>query len=194
MILLPDDQWVIKPTAQTGRGIFATKKIGQGVVVGDYIGTVIKIAESNTSEADIGMYLMYYHDNAAIYPADLAAPGMHLINHSCRPNCWMYVYRGHTLFFSLREIEPGEELTVSYLIAPNEACNPCRHQCRCGLKNCTGTMHLSNEKYKLWSEFANTQGKETKRERIRYGNLLKKLDSYPRIIPYHPIYDQMTNG
>ncbi len=189
MILFPQDFWEIKTTKNKGQGIFAKKDIPAGVVIGDYIGKVIRTATENTIEGDEGLYLMYYHDYASIYPVDIKKPGVHLINHSCVPNAWMYIYHGHTLFFTLRKIFKGEELTISYLLSPkDEFCNPCRHKCLCGEKICTGTMHLTQERFEKWRQFSDKQAKLTKKHRITYGKVLKNFESYPENIPDSPIY------
>jgi hypothetical protein len=189
MILLADDVWEIRNTQEKGRGLFAKKDIEAGTVIGDYIGKVLKTAEDDTLEKDNNLYLMYYHDRASLYPLDTDAPGVHLINHSCAPNSWMYTYKGHTLFFTLRHIFKGEELTASYLLSPyDEFCNPCNHACKCGLATCTNTMHLSKERYEKWSKFSELEAKKTKKKRVRYGHELAKLSSYPDEIPDNPIY------
>ena len=57
------------------------------------------------------------------------------INHSCAPNCFSRVTRGHMLFFALRDIRAGEELTLDY--------TPSQHPgrpCVCGAVNCRGVM------------------------------------------------------
>lgn len=188
MILLSDNTWEIKKTKSKGRGIFTKHPIKPGTVIGDYIGKVIRTAEEDTYEKD-GLYLMYYHDYASIFPDDVNAPGIHLINHSCAPNTWMYTYHGHTLFFALRHIFPGEELTVSYLLSPDEDCNPCQHACYCGHQFCTKTMHQTQKHFDRWDAFNESLTKKTKRARIRYGKTLPLLPSYPKQIPDHSIYD-----
>ncbi len=188
MILLDNNGWEIKTTKKKGRGIFVKKDIPAGTVIGDYIGKVIKTAEEDTHEKEGELYLMYYHDYASLYPVDITAPGIHLINHSCAPNCWMYTYKGHTLFFALRHIFAGEELTVSYLLSPDPDCNPCTHVCHCESINCSQTMHLSQERFDKWDAFETEQAKKTKRARIRYGKILHKLPDYPENIPDNPIY------
>lgn len=188
MLLLPHDAWEIRNTPRKGRGIHATKKINPGTVIGDYIGTVINNATDDTREKD-GLYLMYYHDYASIYPVDIKATGIHLLNHSCMPNCWLYTYQGHTLFFTLRTIHPGEELTADYLLSPAETCKQCQHQCLCGTTLCRGSMHLSPERFVAWNTFHETLAKETKRLPIRYGKLLKPLSNYPQSISDHAIYN-----
>lgn len=188
MVLLPETSWEIKTTSQKGRGIFTKKGVKPGTVIGDYIGKVLRTAEEDTSEKD-GLYLMYYHDYASILPEDVTAPGIHLLNHSCAPNCWIYTYQGHTLFFTLRKIFPGEELTASYLLSPDKDCEPCAHVCRCGHSFCTQTMHQTQERFERWDLFMNAEAKKTKRKRIHYGKTLPLLPSYPDSIRDHQIYD-----
>ncbi|MCL4365623.1 SET domain-containing protein [Patescibacteria group bacterium] len=188
MFLLKEDYWQIKKTKTKGYGVFAKKEISAGTVIGDYLGKVIKTAEYDLENDKNGLYLTYFSDQASIYP-DLEKPGIHLLNHSCAPNCWIYIYKGHSLFFTLRKIEPGEELTISYLLSPRgKSCNPCTHICKCGNKVCSGTMHLSEDKYKKWQKFQNTEKKKTKKVRVVFGKDLPRLTSYPKVIPNNPIY------
>ncbi len=188
MFLLKDSYWEIKKTKEKGRGVFAKKGILAGSVIGDYLGKVIKTAEYDLENDKKGLYLMYYSDTVSIYP-HLNKPGPHLLNHSCMPNCWISLYRGHTLFFALRNIVPGEELTISYLLDPDVGtCRPCTHSCRCESKNCSGTMHLPKEKYEKWQTFQNEERKKTKRARVVFGKDLSPLPSYPKTIPCSPIY------
>lgn len=178
MILLPDVYWEIRKTKNKGRGLFAMKDIPKRTVIGDYVGKVMRPEEEIVDEEQI--YLMYYHDRAVISP-DLKKSGVHLLNHSCKPNCWFYIYKGHTLAFALRKILKREELTIPYLLPPiDKFCNPCLHICHCGNLKCSGTMHLSKEKFKLWRKLNEKQAKETKRERIRYGKDLPLLSTYPK--------------
>jgi len=188
MFLLPEDYWVIKTTQKKGRGVFAKKDIGAGTVIGDYLGKVIPTSEEDDIDESKNFYLMYYHDRASIFP-DLKKSGVHLLNHSCIPNCWMYTYKGHTLYFALRHIFKGEELTVSYLVDPqDEECNPCTHLCHCGTILCTQTMHVSQERYDEWVTVDNKIAEMTKREPVKYGTYLPRLSSYPTTIKDHPVY------
>src|SRR3989344_4466444 len=74
--------------------------------------------------------------------------------------------------------DPGEELTISYLLGPkDESCNPCTHSCKCKSEFCTGTMHLSRDKYERWQKFQNNQKKKTKKPKAVFGKNLPKLAS-----------------
>ena len=182
MFLLKDDYWEIKKTKERGYGVFSKKEIKTGTVISDYLGKIINIAEYDLDDDKKGLYLMYFTDQASIYP-DLPKPGPHLINHSCTPNCWIYIYHGHTLFFALKKIKPGEELTISYLLSPKDkTCDPCKHDCKCGSKFCTGTMHLTKNKYTLWRKFQDKEKKKTKIAKFTFDKNLPKLKFYPKII------------
>ena len=161
MFLLKKGSFEVKDTGVKGKGIYSKIEIQSGTVISDYLGTIINPAEYDLESDKKGLYLMYYSDSASIYP-HLEEIGPHLINHSCAPNCWIYIFHGHVLFFALRDIAPGEELTISYLLDPNEgSCTLCTHLCKCGSKNCIGTMHLSKIKYKIWHDFQNKENKKT---------------------------------
>jgi len=180
MILLGSDYWEIKETVNKGRGLFAKKDIPKGEIIGDYIGKVIHPKDAVVDEENF--YLMYYHDTAAIAP-EIDKPGVHLLNHSCLPNAWLYIYKGHTLAFALKKILKGEELTIPYLLSPiDEFCKPCLHICECGHLNCSKTMHLSREKYNKWRKFNDKWANQTKREKVRIGQDLPQLLSYPKTI------------
>jgi len=194
MFLIPQDFWQVKKTAHKGLGVFAAKKLTKGTVIGDYLGTVIKTSDYDFTLDQNGLFLMYYSDAASIYP-DLSVPGIHLINHSCLPNCWIYNLNGHTLFFALRNIQVDEELTVSYLLSPkSKYCNPCRHICKCQSKNCTGSMHLSPEKFTIWQTFQDKHVKKTRKAGVVYGQTLPPLPKYPKSIPLNPVYARICSG
>lgn len=192
MFLINKDCWEVKKTKEKGYGVFAKKKIKAGTLIGDYLGKVIETARYDLDKDKNGLYLMYLTDEASIYP-NFKKPGTHLLNHSCAPNCWIYTYRGHTLFFALRDIGPREELTISYLLNPNDgACDPCPHVCRCESKYCMGTMHLPEDKFESWQKFQEKEKKKTKTAKFTFGKILPKLASYPKKIPANPIYATMA--
>lgn len=192
MFLLDKTYWEVRETMGRGKGIFSKKIIKKGTVIGDYLGKVIKISEYDLEQDKKGLYLMYLNDEAAVYP-NLRSKDIHLFNHSCKPNCWIINYKGHVLFFALRKIDVGEELTISYLLSPNEgACNPCTHICKCQSKKCTGTMHLTKSKFIKWQRFQDRHVKTKKTYKFRFNKNLPKLNKYPTKILVDPIYSEMV--
>jgi len=153
MFFITKDYYQIKTTDKKGRGVFCTKEIKAKTIIGEYTGEKVEIEKYDLEKDKDGLYLMFLDDKYAIYP-DLNKKDLHLINHSCEPNCWILNSGGKVFFFALREIKIGEELTISYLLSPKDkTCNPCTHDCYCGSKKCTGTMHQSNEDFKKWQRF-----------------------------------------
>jgi SET domain-containing protein len=63
--------------------------------------------------------------------------GTQYVNHSCEPNCFMRVTRGHINIYALRDIKPGEELTLSY----GETYHDDSKLCRCGSPSCHVTLN-----------------------------------------------------
>ena len=194
MILLNRRYWKVGKTKEKGRGLFLIRDINAGVVVGDYLGKVVKTSEFDIKEDEHNLYLMYYHDKASIYP-DLKKDDIHLVNHSCVPNLFMYILHGHTLFFSLRRIFAGEELTVSYMLSPqDDYCKPCLHICKCESLLCLGTMHLSALRYEEWNRFKKVNAKKSKRLKVKFGSDLAPLSIYPDEIADNPIYTLFGYG
>ncbi len=178
----------MKKTPKMGRGVFALQDIAAGTIIGDYLGIIVPEKDEEKYDNKGHFYLMYYHDRASIYP-DTKTPGVHTINHSCSPNVWMYTYKGHTLYFAIRYIFKGEELTVSYLLSQQDKdCKPCNHLCLCGSTACTGTMHMSKAKYDKWYAITKKEENGTKRQRVSFGKTLPFLSSYPKEIRDNVFY------
>ena len=57
-------------------------------------------------------------------------------NHSCQANARLAIIAGRIEFYSLRAIEPGEEITVNYGETHHEG----QLRCRCGAPNCVGRL------------------------------------------------------
>ena len=64
--------------------------------------------------------------------------GAEIINHSCDANLRSCIFKGHILYYSQREIHPGEELTVDYLFSARID----RVPCTCGAGNCRGAINI----------------------------------------------------
>lgn len=178
--MLFNEYWETRITKNKGKGLFAKKDILKGAIIGDYLGIILRPEDAIIDEENF--YLMYYTDRAVISP-NLKKPGVHLINHSCVPNCFLYIYKGHTLAFALSDIKKGAELTIPYLLPPKDKfCNPCLHVCNCGNLKCAKTMHLSKNIYDKWKKFSEIEAQKTKMGKITYGKELPMLSNYPKKI------------
>ncbi|MBI2033027.1 MAG: SET domain-containing protein [Candidatus Levybacteria bacterium] len=200
MFLLPKSYWEIRTRIyqnSTGekknRGVFAKKDIAPGTIIGDYLGLVVPSEDEDKYEDDNEMYLMYYTEDATIAP-DPKKPGVHILNHSCMPNCGMYTYMGHTVYFALRRIHKGEELTVSYQLSPKDKdCKPCTHQCYCSTPMCTKTMHLTKRQYDNWVAFEEKASAKTKIVPASLKTILPRLRKYPKRILPEDVYGMFGN-
>ncbi len=68
--------------------------------------------------------------------------GFRFMNHSCDPNCitQKWTVNGDTRvgLFTLRDVEPGTELTFNYQL---ECVGTTKKKCLCGAKNCSGKKY-----------------------------------------------------
>lgn len=106
-----------------GLGLFATRLFKKGERVIEYVGRTISKREEETSRS---LYLFNISDKRTIDGRPAINPAGY-INHSCRPNCEVYIYGGRIFIRACRAIKPGEEFTYDYgeeyCI---EHCQPCR--------------------------------------------------------------------
>jgi len=190
MLLLPKGSWKVKKTKLKGRGLFAAEKIEVGTVIGDYLGEIIDDKELNKRD---GLYAYWRSEKESIWPIP-GSIGIHLLNHSCMPNCAVHPYKGHMLYYAIRTIFPGEELTVQYFLSPpdqDEEENFPPQVCYCGTPLCRATMYATGDFLeRFYDAFFSTPEKEKYLKPIvKYGEQLPKLDRYPTSLKDQPLYD-----
>jgi SET domain-containing protein len=61
---------------------------------------------------------------------------MRYTNHSCKPNAQLVIRNGRVEFYALRDISPGDEITVDY----GETHHDGKLPCRCGAPGCRGAL------------------------------------------------------
>jgi hypothetical protein len=96
----------------TGLGLFATEVIPKGVRIFEYTGKIITNAEADAMPGRP----RYLYDLSKTHTLD-GSPRSNVgryANHSCKPNGVIYIYGGRIFVKSLREIQPGEEITYDY--------------------------------------------------------------------------------
>jgi len=193
MFLIPTSYYQIRKTKKKGRGVFARREIPAGTIIGDYVGRLIedKKAELLEKKYNNACYSMDYNDNGlSIFPLDINKAGVYLINHSCSPNCDAYFYYGHTLYFSLRRIRPGEELTIDYAFDPGDSNGKeFLHPCFCGSPFCRGTMYISDAKLRRYSVFYRQETKGQKFEALKAGKIMPLLEKYPKEIKDNEVFN-----
>ena len=119
-----------------GKGCFATSTFGRGRKIAEYTGERITNAEARRRAKRRILRICGIDDRWSL-DGSCGGNGTHYINHSCSPNSFTRTIHGHLIFFALRDIEPGEEITIDY----EETLHPNTKKCICGANNCRGTIN-----------------------------------------------------
>lgn len=93
-----------------GLGLFADGPINKGACVIEYTGKRLSKKEEDDSNS------LYLFDAGGGVTIDGSARynTARYINHSCRPNCEIDIYKHRVYVMAKRAIKPGEELTYDY--------------------------------------------------------------------------------
>jgi SET domain-containing protein len=127
----------IRPSKIHRCGVYALERIPAARKVIEYTGEKISRRETKRRGQGSVTYLFTLDDYWTIDGA-VGGSGAEIINHSCDPNLATRIVRGHILYFSKREIRPGEELTVDYRFSDKIEAVPCH----CGSPKCRGAINL----------------------------------------------------
>ena len=137
-----------------GNGVFAVAPIRKGERVIEYKGrrrTHDEVDNDTGGDVDSGHTFLFTLNDDWVIDASYEGNDARWINHSCDPNCEAVIdedeggdTRNDRVFIeAIRDIRPGEELSYNYGITLAERHTPRLKKiwaCRCGAKNCTGTM------------------------------------------------------
>ena len=100
--------------AATGLGLFAAKPIAAKAYIVTYRGKRIPTALAHRRErAAAAKYMFEINRQWTIDGSSRRNLGRY-INHACRPNCEAVLRKGRMMFVALRDIAPGEEITLDY--------------------------------------------------------------------------------
>lgn len=137
-----------------GNGVFATDTIEKGERIVRYKGKLRTHDEVDAEYGEIdenGHTFLFTLNDDYVIDANVDGGIARWINHSCSPNCEAVVeenakgktHKDKVFIEAIRKIKAGEELTYNYGITLDERQTPALKKlwgCRCGSKNCTGTM------------------------------------------------------
>lgn len=126
----------VKESTIHGKGCFAAIFFPRGRKIAEYTGEKITNAEANRRAHRSVLRICGLNTRWSI-DGSRGGNGTHYINHSCEPNCYMKILYGHILFFALRDIHPGEEITADYI----ETLHPDTKRCSCKAPTCRGTIN-----------------------------------------------------
>lgn len=144
---MPMRRTAVRSSPVHGRGVFALTRISAGAKLFEYRGTLIswKAAqrryERSTAE-DGHTFFFDLGDGRVIDGAD-EGNSARWVNHSCEPNCETEQEGSRVFFHALREIKPGEELSIDYRLqvgGRKTRSLKAQYRCRCGTPRCRGTM------------------------------------------------------
>ena len=120
-----------------GKGCFATQFFPRGRKIAEYTGELIGEREVARRIRGRRKHRICAIEYGRHLDGSRGGNGTHYINHSCRPNSYMRLTRGHLLFMALRDIRPGEEITCDYISTHH----PDPYRCRCKAEGCRGTLN-----------------------------------------------------
>lgn len=142
-----DKRMVRRRSGIHGSGVFARELIPAGTRLAEYVGERITQAEGDLrytgDDSAQGHTMLFTVDDDVVIDGGVGGNVSRWINHSCDPNCTSVIEDGRVFVDTLRDIQPGEELTYDYHLIVNERHTPAvkrRHPCHCGAPKCRGTM------------------------------------------------------
>jgi SET domain-containing protein len=131
---------VIRESKIHHRGVYTLERIPPRRKVIEYTGERISRRETKRRGQGRVTYL-FTLDNYWTIDGAVGGSGAEIINHSCEPNLYSCIMKGHILYMSRRWILPGEELTVDYRFSDKIEDIPCH----CGSPRCRGTINLKEK-------------------------------------------------
>ena len=140
----------IRSSPIAGKGAFALQRIPKGKRLIEYTGERVshEVADARyEEEEEKGNYhtVLFSVDDKTVIDANVDGNDARFFNHSCGPNCTSVIVRKRVWLETLRQIQPGEELTYDYEI-PNEGETEAealrKYPCHCGADNCPRTWWL----------------------------------------------------
>jgi uncharacterized protein len=126
----------IKQSPINGKGCFATINFLRRRKIAPYAGERISNVEAKRRGGRRILRICGIDHRWSI-DGSRGGNGTHYINHSCTPNSFTRTLYGQLIFFALRDIQPGDEITLDYEMT----LHPNSKRCTCGAANCRRTIN-----------------------------------------------------
>jgi uncharacterized protein len=126
----------IKRSPIEGQGCFSNLSFSRGRKIAEYTGEKISNGEARR-RANRRRLRICAINNRWSLDGSKGGNGTHYINHCCEPNSYMKILYDNILFIALRDIEPGEEITIDY----ESTLHSNKKRCSCGAPSCRGTIN-----------------------------------------------------
>jgi uncharacterized protein len=127
----------IRKSRINGKGCFATQPFPRGRKIAEYTGERITDLEAQKRAHTRRFLRICDIDGRWSLDGARGGNGTHYINHCCEPNAYMRITYGHVLFFALRDIHSGDEITIDY----EQTLLPDSKRCHCRAKSCRGKIN-----------------------------------------------------
>lgn len=127
-----------QPSSIRGQGCFTLVLIQKRKKIAAYQGELVRgkrnIAKRLRAQSEAGdVKIITFGCGTVAIDAAVGGDATAFINHSCAPNAFMREVPGsQVMFFALRDIEAGEEITMDY----RDPEHPPPGGCRCGAEKC----------------------------------------------------------
>ena len=126
----------VAPSRIDGQGAFAAEPIPARRKIGEIRGEPISVPEARRRARGLARIMIVEVSERRAIDASRSADPLRFTNHSCAPNAVLRIRQGRVEFYAMRDVAPGEELTVNYGETHHEG----RLRCRCGAAGCIGRL------------------------------------------------------
>ena len=127
----------VRPSKIHRWGVYAAEFIPARRKVIEYTGERISRRETK-KRSERPLNYLFTLDAYWTIDGSVNGSGAQYINHSCDPNVAARLIKGHIIYMSLRDLQPGEELTIDYHFDKDVE----RVPCSCGSPKCRKTINL----------------------------------------------------
>ena len=126
----------VAPSRIDGLGVFAAEPIGAARKIGEIRGESISVADARIRATRSERIMIVELSSRRAIDFSKSDDAMRYTNHCCSPNARLSIQHGRVEFYALRDIAPGEEITVHY----GETHHQGQLACRCGAPGCSGWL------------------------------------------------------
>lgn len=126
----------VRPSTIDGHGVFAAEAIPRRLKIGEIRGESISVHEARIRATRSERIMIVELSERRAIDFSKSPDPMRFTNHSCRSNARLCIRQGRVEFYALRDIGPGEEITVDYGESHHEG----QLRCRCGAPGCRGAL------------------------------------------------------
>lgn len=126
----------VRPSAIDGLGAFAAEPIPARRKIGEIRGESISVQEARIRATRSERIMIVELSARKAIDFTRSSDPMRYTNHSCAPNARLCISNGRVEFYAVKDIAPGDEVTVNY--------GPTHHEgqlaCQCGSPGCIGRL------------------------------------------------------